>query len=1038
MGEVFLVLPPRGEPVALKLLKTLDDENAARKAIDQFENEFKVLKKLSHPNIAQIYDYGYDESLKKVFFTCPWLEGSDIFTATQNLEFEECEEVFVQALRALNYLHQKDLIHCDLKPGNIFVEKGKVILIDFGLAGYFGEFIVGTPTYLAPEIFKGKHHTVASDLYAMGVIFYNCLTRTQPFSGKDLQEVYDRHRTLTPPLLNELNPKVPKYFSDIVATLLNKKPSERFQSAAAVIEELDVFSKKTYTIETEETLLSYLPSESDLIGRKDILLQIQKSLHNFLDKDNSTPYHLILLEGEQNVGKSKVVNKIINDLQLAKISVEKALPPFQENDENVLMSSKAVVFEHVNSYLASQKEAKGLEQFLQLVERKVLASETSKTLLILTSRKESDFKGIVKLFPEETTEITSLQLMPYTKTEMKEFLSTVLGHKEIPQTFVSKFYRNTEGLPGVATLLIQTMIEKGLLFDKSGRWNEDLLVNLDTTFDKLEISESLEQDFEKIYASLNHEEEELVKWLSLTPKGLTKPQLKTLLQANNLDSILNPLLDSSLVRQEDNHYILSRTIFQNFVQENLPEKEVYQRHLKLAKPETKLSREQAIYHLSYSGPSALSLKAAENLAQIYENQGLRDLAIETYQRLNNDFHKLPLKKRIEWILKIASLMIWLDRFQDACDLISEVENEIYSKKHKINFVDFLSLLEKKGLVLKHLQELEKAKIYFENGLKYSQNNEKYKIHHIRFENDLAELDYVMGHTDAAIEKFTKTRSEMQNFTLKEKQEITNNDLGHVYLQKQDFKKCLSILIEDIHTFSKMKNQEPLARALYSMAQALHSLEKIEQAIQSYEKCISICRDLHIFYLLLRTYNGLGNLYFAEKNFEQALNNYQKAIELSVHLQDSTSKAVLLFNQGFIYLNQKNHVLSNRRFLHALQVLENKENKTLYDNLFLSRCYEALANLNVEDNNPMKALGYYIERIRLSEKLDLSDKDRNNYHLDLLELYLLNRLKDPFENEVQNLKINEFTPEQHERLQKMQEEWIAIESFKNQDNTDSLG
>lgn len=1033
MGEVFLVLPPRGEPVALKLLKTLD-EKAGKSASEQFENEFKVLKRLSHPNIGRIYDYGYDENLKKVFFTLPWLKGTDIYAATKDLSFEVAEDLFVQTLRALNYLHQKNLIHCDLKPGNVYVEDGRALLIDFGLAGYFGDYIVGTPTYLAPEIYQGAHHNVLSDLYALGVIFYNCLTRTQPFSGKTLQEVFDRHRTLTPPPIHEINKKVPKYFGDIVAIMLNKKSEERFPSAASVIEEIAAFSKKKYPIETEETLLSYLPTQSELVGRKEALLDIQGALAGLQAAETKKPYNVIFIHGRKNVGKSKVVAKIVNDLQLAKISVEKAVPPFSDSDRTILMSAKAVVLENLQSYLKTQTELANLAEFTRLIEAKILSPETSRFLFVATSYEKFDFDGLAKLFPVEATEFTEVELLPYTKEETKEFLINVIGQKEIPQTFVDQFYRNTEGLPDLATELIQSMIEKGLLFDKSGRWNEDLLTELGRAFDGLEVSESLEQEFEKAYAAFTHVEEEIVDWLSLCPHGLTAVQLGNLIPDTDLKVVLDTMMANKILKQESGSYTLYRQIFQDFIRQNLPDREVRRRHVRLAHTKTGLDRKWAVYHLSLGDDKVLALRAAEKLAQMRETEGDRDQAAETYKMLLKDNADQPLEKRLEWTLSLSSLLIWLDRFTEAKDHLEVIERELQATKTTVNFEKFLTLIEKKGLALLHLHELDRAKVYFKNGLRSAEKDPKHLMHKLRFENDLAEIELIQNHHETAIDIFLQTRAEARQLSVDVLHHITNNDLGHVYVERKEFDKAIPILAEDMRIFSQMHNQEPLARAVYSYARAMHENKDLSRAIKSYEECVRLCKRGHFLPLLLRVYNGLGNLYTSIKDFDQALKIYQKALDLAVRLGDLTTKGALLYNQGFIYQRQDNCALAMRRYLLAIQVIENKEKKIAIDDHLLSKCYGGLADISLIENSSIKALSYLMERVKLIQQSGAPPEKEFGARFDLAETYLKTRLKDQFLREIVELQRIAKTPEQNDKIAKLEIEWKAVENFTAQDST----
>lgn len=1037
MGEVYLVLPPKGDPVALKLLKALDPKSN-KEAMEQFENEFRVLKRLSHPHIGRIYDYGYDEELQKVFFTLPWLKGTDIYKATENLDFKKCEEFFVQMFRALNHLHQKDLIHCDLKPGNVYIENNQVLLIDFGLAGYWGENIVGTPTYLAPEVFRTGRHTVASDLYAAGVIMYNCLTRNQPFSGKALQEVYDRHRSYTAPSISEINPNVSKYLSDIVQTLLNKKPDERFPSAASVIEEIDAYSENSYPVETEATLLSYLPTESDVIGKQEAVEDANIALKDFRSPHVPEPFHLILVHGQKNVGKSRLVAKIKNDLQLKKISVENITTPIGERDREVILPAKALILENLDNYFISATEMINFRQILGLLEQKILSPGTEKFLLIASSAAERDFSTVKKLFPAEDARISVIELKPYTHRETHDFLKRIIGQQEIPENFVDQFYRNTGGLPGIATQLIQSMIEHGQLFDASGRWNEDLLTSLNRAFDSLQISESLEQEFEKIYNSLSGEEEEVIKWLSLCPHLLQDSQMGKLVKNHLLQKTLDALVEKNIIRPDGQGYVMSRSVFQNFVNQNLPDGEKRKRHTLLAHPRVELDKKWAVYHLSQGVNPELRLKAIQKLAKIYEIEGEREKAVQAHLSLIAEFKTAPLSERLKWTIEASSLQIWLDRFQDAVQTITQIEREIHQKKPVLDHHQFMGLMENKGKALLHLQKMDKARLYFEAGLKFAQKFNDSKVRQIKFENFLAEIEFVSGRQDEAIKTFKRTRELSSNLSNTEIASITNNDLGHVYLNLHEYDLSLACLKEDIMVLSRLQNREPLARALYSYAEALQSKRCHDKAVAAYEECVVICKQGHYYPLLLRSYNGLGNLYLAQGKNEEAFRNYQKAVDIAVRLKETTSKAALLYNQGFIYRKQNNHALATRRYLMAKQVLESKETKLLaFEESLLSRCLNELTLIAVDENNSMRAIAHKLEQLKLAEGLKTLQSEQFQVRLDLAELYLKNRLKEQFQNEIKTLEQMVTDAEGREHINKLKQLWHELEENADQDATGKI-
>ncbi|RME87796.1 MAG: hypothetical protein D6785_01580, partial [Planctomycetota bacterium] len=331
MGEVYLVkdLLRDGEELALKMLFTgsLSPAN-----LEFFKYEFKVLTELSHPNLVKVYDYGTIQKEKRHFFTSQFVDGCDLFMATQNASLSEIYDIFVQILRGLAYIHSKGIIHHDIKVNNILVTRNRprqAKIVDFGLVGEHrlqekktnSKTIRGTLGYLAPELIQGTKVDHRIDLYALGITFYFILTRRLPYESPSATDVLRQHLFKRPISIRELNPKVPPGLERIVLKLMEKKAERRYLSANQVIEDLAKVSDRAYEIETKETTSSYILSGRFVEREKEMALLTERceSLFQPLDKKGnllSLPPSLTVVSGMAGVGKSRLLREFKIEVQL--------------------------------------------------------------------------------------------------------------------------------------------------------------------------------------------------------------------------------------------------------------------------------------------------------------------------------------------------------------------------------------------------------------------------------------------------------------------------------------------------------------------------------------------------------------------------------------------------------------------------------------------------------------------------------------------------------------------------------------------------
>ena len=226
--------------VVLKVLRQMPGQDAGIGAFDRFLQEYETIADMDHPNIVRIYDLGVSDDHAHI--AMEYLGGGDL---RQRIERGIPERQAVQYLRqiasALSAVHRKGVLHRDLKPGNIMLRKdGSIALIDFGLAKKAkldaeitdkGE-IFGTPYYMSPEQGHGNQVDERSDIYSLGVIFFEILTGRKPYRADTAMGIIYLHANAQIPLL----PTRFARYQAMLNMMLAKSPADRIQSAAEIDE----------------------------------------------------------------------------------------------------------------------------------------------------------------------------------------------------------------------------------------------------------------------------------------------------------------------------------------------------------------------------------------------------------------------------------------------------------------------------------------------------------------------------------------------------------------------------------------------------------------------------------------------------------------------------------------------------------------------------------------------------------------------------------------------------------------------------------
>lgn len=231
--------------VAIKVLR--GDLSNDEKFVRRFQREALSASSLAHPNIVEMYDVGEDDGT--YYIVMEYVEGKtlkQLIKKRGTLTLSETIDIMSQLTDGMAHAHDSYIIHRDLKPQNIMIkDDGQIKITDFGIAMALNatqltqtNSVMGSVHYLPPEQASGKGCTIKSDIYSMGIIFYELLSGSLPFRGENAVEIALKHMREPLPSLREENPAIPQSIENIIKRATAKNPKNRYETAREMHEDL--------------------------------------------------------------------------------------------------------------------------------------------------------------------------------------------------------------------------------------------------------------------------------------------------------------------------------------------------------------------------------------------------------------------------------------------------------------------------------------------------------------------------------------------------------------------------------------------------------------------------------------------------------------------------------------------------------------------------------------------------------------------------------------------------------------------------------
>ncbi len=606
MGIVYLVwdILRANLPVALKTIKA-DLIKPAN--LEIFKKEFDIMTRLSHPNLAKVYNFGYDPFLNCYYFTMEYIRGrtlADIINIKKPADTEKILRLIVQALRGLSFIHSRNIISRDIKPLNIMIQKDIIKIMDFGLSDIEKpdiNTIKGSPLYLAPEVLrKDIDHRV--DIYSLGIVFYQLITKNHIFDYSKFSSILsilrdrEKFESMRKTSLDALKDKRIKY---IISKMTDHDANKRYNSCTEIIIDINRKLGMSCSVETDETKESHL-NGVQFTNRKAELYRILKKIDNQPDS-----HRIFILSSTAGYGKSRIFREIKKHCQLNDIlfleseclsQVKKPYYSIINILGQILLFSPETINNRYKKYLNSLLRSTGninysqgslaieKDEILENISRYILdfSKKCKNTIVVFINNLQwadegslqiyhrilqkmqmdkdsrlrvfgtvrSDFAENISSFLDQLRKdglLIKVHLKPFRDKTISEYLRNTFGENRLDKSIfdaISGIDRSIRGNPLFLGEFFKLMVKKGILRRNGYCWD----MKMDDEMPELscDINDIISQRMDIVLK--DPVVSKILKTLSLVRIGLNLSQISNIFSELSRNTVKNRIFD--LERQE--------------------------------------------------------------------------------------------------------------------------------------------------------------------------------------------------------------------------------------------------------------------------------------------------------------------------------------------------------------------------------------------------------------------------------------------------------------------------------------------------------